>query len=148
MERRFHGSPDLLRHHVKEVDHLVASVAGGLRALPQSPPAALLHGDLVPANVLVQGGRVTGVLNFGFLTAVGDPQFDAAITASIFDMYGPTHVLQRTCWVKPSPPDSVTTWTDTVSIVLRTPSSHIPALVQMVLTATSCGALRCFGART
>lgn len=29
------------------------------------------------------------VLDFGFLTTVGDPAFDAAVTASIFDMYGP-----------------------------------------------------------
>jgi hypothetical protein len=29
------------------------------------------------------------VLDFGLLTAIGDPRFDAAVTASIFDMYGP-----------------------------------------------------------
>ncbi len=29
------------------------------------------------------------MIDFGFLTTVGDPAFDAAVTASIFDMYGP-----------------------------------------------------------
>ena len=29
------------------------------------------------------------MLDFGFLTTVGDPAFDAAVAASIFDMYGP-----------------------------------------------------------
>ena len=30
------------------------------------------------------------MIDFGFLTTVGDPAFDAAVTASIFDMYGPS----------------------------------------------------------
>lgn len=29
------------------------------------------------------------MLDFGFMTTIGDPAFDAAITASIYDMYGP-----------------------------------------------------------
>jgi aminoglycoside phosphotransferase (APT) family kinase protein len=70
-------------------DALVEAVVARLRALPPSDQVAVLHGDLIPANVLVQQGHVTGVLDFGFLTTVGDPHFDAAITASIFDMYGP-----------------------------------------------------------
>jgi aminoglycoside phosphotransferase (APT) family kinase protein len=44
----------------------------------------------VPPSILVQNGGVSGVLDFGFMTTLGDPQFDAAITASIFDMYGPS----------------------------------------------------------
>ncbi len=89
VERRFAVRPALLRRDVAGIDDLVPAVAAGLRGLPGSDPAALVHGDLIPANVLVQDGRVSGVLDFGFLTTVGDPQFDAAITASSFDMYGP-----------------------------------------------------------
>ena len=48
-----------------------------------------MHGDLIPANVLVGDDDRPAVLDFGFLTVVGDPAFDAAVTASIFDMYGP-----------------------------------------------------------
>lgn len=89
VERRFHPTAELLRHEVKHVDKLVDAVVARLRALPPTPRAGLLHGDLIPANVLVQDGTVTGVLDFGFLSAPGDPHFGAAITASVFDMYGP-----------------------------------------------------------
>jgi phosphotransferase family enzyme len=88
VERRFRVLPDPLRREVDDIDTLVPAIAGGLRKLP-SDPAVLIHGDLIPANVLVHDGRVSGVLDFGFLSTVGDPQFEAAITASIFDMYGP-----------------------------------------------------------
>jgi hypothetical protein len=66
------------------------AVTAALRSLP-SAPGALVHGDLIPANILVDdAGRPSAVLDFGFLTTVGDPAFDAAVTASIFDMYGPS----------------------------------------------------------
>lgn len=95
VERRFQASPELLRHALTDSDALVAAIAARLRALSQSLPAAVLHGDLTPANVLVDGGRLTGVLDFGFLTTVGDPHFDAALTASLFDMYGPNARLSE-----------------------------------------------------
>jgi aminoglycoside phosphotransferase (APT) family kinase protein len=59
-----------------------------LRELPTAAPR-LVHGDLIPANVLRRGNRASAVLDFGFLTTTGDPAFDAAIAASCFDMYGP-----------------------------------------------------------
>lgn len=86
-ERRFHSTAHLLRPAVADIDVLVAALVADLRALPM-PAASLIHGDLIPANVLVTADEVTGVLDFGFLSTLGDPQFDAAITASIFDMYG------------------------------------------------------------
>lgn len=68
---------------------VVAAAAERLRAVRVARPA-LVHGDLIPANVLVDdAGRPSAVLDFGFLTTVGDPAFDAAVAASIFDMYGP-----------------------------------------------------------
>jgi len=52
--------------------------------------ACLVHGDLIPANILVDDAtRPVAVLDFGFMTTIGDPAFDAAVAASIFDMYGP-----------------------------------------------------------
>lgn len=89
VERRIQVAPGLLRREVEDLDDVVPAIAARLRGLPDSEPVALLHGDLIPANVLIEDGRVSAVLDFGFLTTVGDPQFDAAITASIFDMYGP-----------------------------------------------------------
>ena len=50
----------------------------------------LVHGDLIPENVLVDDAdRPVAVLDFGFLSTVGDPAFDAAVAASVHDMYGP-----------------------------------------------------------
>lgn len=51
--------------------------------------AGLVHGDLVPDNVLIVDDDRPGVIDFGFLTTYGDPDFDVAITPAIFDMYGP-----------------------------------------------------------
>lgn len=73
---------------IPDFAEVLASVAAALRSLPPEP-AALVHGDLIPANVLLDdAGRASAVIDFGFLTTVGDPAFDAAVTASIFDMYG------------------------------------------------------------
>lgn len=66
---------------------IVDAVEDRLTKLPYGKPG-LLHGDLIPANVLVAGERLA-VIDFGFLSTIGDPAFDAAVTASIFDMYGP-----------------------------------------------------------
>jgi aminoglycoside phosphotransferase (APT) family kinase protein len=41
-------------------------------------PPAWLHGDLHPANILVAGGQVSGVIDFGDITA-GDPAVDLAV---------------------------------------------------------------------
>lgn len=72
-----------------DLDALTTSCISRLEALPEPKPA-LVHGDLIPMNIHVdESGNPVAVLDFGFLTAVGDPAFDAAITASIFDMYGP-----------------------------------------------------------
>jgi hypothetical protein len=59
-------------------------------------PDAVIHGDLLGANILVdQDARPLAVLDFGFLTTAGDPRLDAAITASVMNMYGP-HAPQIT----------------------------------------------------
>ena len=48
-----------------------------------------MHSDLVPGNILMRSGHPSAILDFGFMSTIGDPAFDAAITASIYDMYGP-----------------------------------------------------------
>jgi Phosphotransferase enzyme family len=52
-------------------------------------PPSVIHGDLVPPNILVdERGQPTAVVDFGFFSTIGDPAFDAAVAASTFDMYG------------------------------------------------------------
>jgi len=51
------------------------------RPPPQAPPV-ICHGDLHPQNVLVQGGRVSGVLDWAN-AVIADAAFDVASTHSI-----------------------------------------------------------------
>lgn len=51
---------------------------------------SLVHGDLCGANIMVDDdNRPLSVFDFGFMTTVGDPLFDASISSAIFNMYGP-----------------------------------------------------------
>ncbi|QNN54277.1 phosphotransferase [Nocardioides mesophilus] len=89
VQRRVERSQGPLAARLPDLDAVAAAVVARLRDLPPAPPR-LVHGDLIPANVLVdQDSRPVAVLDFGFLTTVGDPAFDAAVAASVFDMYGP-----------------------------------------------------------
>ena len=90
---------DLVARRVAEFDKVLAAAhpdlhntaSGTLAALRDLSPAAptLVHGDLIAANVLRSAAHATAVLDFGFLSTAGDPAFDTAITASIYDMWGP-----------------------------------------------------------
>ena len=64
-------------------------VVQSLRALPDTP-VTVIHGDLIPPNIHVDAtGRPTAILDFGCFTTAGDPAFEAAVTAAVWDMYGP-----------------------------------------------------------
>lgn len=68
-------------------EETAAKMAAALRAVtPRS--ARLIHGDLGPAHVLLVDGRPTGLLDFGYISTVGDPAFDAAVAAALQDMFG------------------------------------------------------------
>jgi hypothetical protein len=68
-------------HHLEQHEHTLAGIACR---------GALIHGDLIPANIIVDDNlRPTAVVDFGFLSTYGDSAFDAAVAASIFEMYGP-----------------------------------------------------------
>lgn len=89
IERRVARFGPLLRPQIVAFDAKVARLLA-LLAASDVPALTLIHGDLVPANIL--GGAASqplAVLDFSFLSTAGDPAFDAAITASICDMYGP-----------------------------------------------------------
>lgn len=90
VERRVDLARGPLAAAVPDLVDLERATVRALGALPAVRPA-LLHGDLVPMNVHVDGDEVVALLDLGFLTTVGDPAFDAAVTASVYDMYGPRH---------------------------------------------------------
>lgn len=49
----------------------------------------VIHGDVFPGNLMMdESGAVTGLIDFGTLTMVGDPLFDLASASIYFDMYG------------------------------------------------------------
>lgn len=58
--------------------------AAALAAPLWDGPPQWLHGDLHPANLLVDSGRLSAVIDFGDLTA-GDPATDQAVAWMLFD---------------------------------------------------------------
>ncbi|MEV0149284.1 MULTISPECIES: aminoglycoside phosphotransferase family protein [unclassified Nonomuraea] len=73
----------------------VERTLNALQSLPDAPVTAI-HGDLVPPSIHTDAaGRPVAVLDFGFYTTAGDPAFEAAVTAAIWDMYGP-HAEEHT----------------------------------------------------
>jgi aminoglycoside phosphotransferase (APT) family kinase protein len=74
----------LLREHltaiVGRVDHpAIIETWERLRATtPWTSAAVRIHGDLHPGNLLVRDGRLSGILDFGDVTA-GDPATDLAV---------------------------------------------------------------------
>lgn len=89
IDRRLHRFGDVLAAAVPGLDGKAGRVRELLHAWGRGREG-LLHGDLTTANILVDDElRPTAVLDFGFLSAAGDPAFDAAVTGCIVDMYGP-----------------------------------------------------------
>ncbi len=95
LDRRAAQFGHVIREHLPDFDVRFTALQEGLATIGPRPDA-VLHGDLFGENILVNADlRPLAVLDFGFLTTAGDPQLDAAITASLMNMYGP-HVLAIT----------------------------------------------------
>lgn len=89
VERAADRNRDALAARVPGLSDIVSRTASSLRALPDRPES-VIHGDLVPPNLHVdEAGHPVAVLDFGFCTTAGDPAFEAAVTAAVWDMYGP-----------------------------------------------------------
>ena len=74
---------EVLRARVTNFDRKLARVHRLLEQVPPSPDR-ILHGDLVPANILVDDEfRVTALIDWSFLTTAGDHAFEASVTAGI-----------------------------------------------------------------
>jgi aminoglycoside phosphotransferase (APT) family kinase protein len=66
-----------------------------LAAAPWAGPPLWLHGDLHTANLLVEAGRLSAVIDFGDITS-GDPATDLAVAWMLFDP-GDRHVFRAAC---------------------------------------------------
>ena len=75
----------ILSGHVEPA--AVAALVADLGGLAPAPPA-LVHGDLGIGNLLVADGRPSGLLDFGYVSTIGDPAFDAAVAAALHRMLG------------------------------------------------------------
>jgi aminoglycoside phosphotransferase (APT) family kinase protein len=69
--------------HLLPVDRLRATWSH-LRPLPRRDPDQMTHGDLVPGNLIVRDGRLTGVLDVGGLGAA-DPAVDLVVAWHALD---------------------------------------------------------------
>jgi aminoglycoside phosphotransferase (APT) family kinase protein len=72
------GDPDV------DVDALLAVWDAGLHAPPWASAPVWVHGDLSDGNLLVRDGRLTGVIDWGGLTA-GDPAVELVVAWNLFD---------------------------------------------------------------
>ncbi|MFE9205311.1 aminoglycoside phosphotransferase family protein [Micromonospora sp. NPDC007230] len=100
VDRRVAGSHPYLRNAVDRFDEKVARVRHLIDGLRPSRTVTI-HGDLVPANVLVTpAGEPAALLDWGFLSTEADPAFEASIAAGVFDMYGPAARSLDDEWVE------------------------------------------------
>jgi aminoglycoside phosphotransferase (APT) family kinase protein len=66
-----------------DADVALAVWASAVEADPWAGPPAWVHGDLHPANMLVDAGRISAVIDFGDLTC-GDPATDLSVAWMLF----------------------------------------------------------------
>ncbi|WP_327636492.1 aminoglycoside phosphotransferase family protein [Kribbella sp. NBC_00482] len=87
VRRRAEASSVHLERDVAGFPELLGEVLDGLTQLGDG--MSVVHGDICPPNVLMDGQRVEAVLDWGFLSTAGDSTFEASLAAGFFDMYSP-----------------------------------------------------------
>jgi aminoglycoside phosphotransferase (APT) family kinase protein len=99
----------------------------GVAAAPWAHEPVWIHGDLHPANLVAQASRLTGIIDFGDVTA-GDPAYDLAVAWLAFDREGRERFVlatdgryDRATWVRAH------AWAAAVSLMLLAHSDDEPA---------------------
>jgi aminoglycoside phosphotransferase (APT) family kinase protein len=110
---------------------LRAAWHAGLTAPEWGRPPVWIHGDLHPGNVVSHDGTLSGIIDFGDVTA-GDPAYDLAIAWLAFDVEG------RARFVAATGPgyDAATwrrshAWAAAVALMLLTHSDDNPDYFQL-----------------
>lgn len=101
MARSLAASREWLGVDVPPLDGVVEGLRDAIEELPDAG-VSLVHGDYFPGNVMMDDDlAVTGVIDFGPLTVIGDPAMDTASgvisleVARGFDPGDTTHVMAR-----------------------------------------------------
>lgn len=75
----------LLKELAGELDaEALWTVWQSARAVPAAAARVWVHADLLPANLLVRGGRLAAVIDWGCL-GVGDPAWDVTVAWTLLD---------------------------------------------------------------
>jgi len=84
---------DLLRRSVSDFDWVLEQTVQRVSQLPHIGRSAV-HGDLCPPNILLGPDRaVSAVIDWGFLSHVGDTTFDVTIACGSYNLYGKNYRL-------------------------------------------------------
>ncbi|MGZ2362048.1 aminoglycoside phosphotransferase family protein [Streptomyces sp. 372A] len=83
-----------LRRDVPAVDRTTDRLTARL-ARPYDGPEGVIHGDVYPDNILVADGHVSGIIDFGTFTLLGDPLYDLAGACAYYRMYDDDRVEVR-----------------------------------------------------
>ena len=85
---RYNKFKHLLQADIPEIENIIRNIEVFLRTR-NNVKLSLIHGDLCGCNIMVDDSmKPLSVFDFGFLSSVGDPAFDASISSAIFNMYG------------------------------------------------------------
>ncbi|QKJ19234.1 aminoglycoside phosphotransferase family protein [Microbacterium hominis] len=115
----------------RDLDRAESVWVAGLDASSWSGPAVWIHGDLHPGNILADGDRLVGIVDFGDVTS-GDPAYDLAVGWLAFDAAGRSAFrsavgsrVDEATWVR------ARAWAASLGLMLLAHSDDVPAYAEL-----------------
>jgi len=85
----------ILRGDIPDIDTRAEQLLDRFTGLYDGPES-VVHGDFYPGNILMTDrASVSGVIDFGSFTMIGDPLYDLATACAFWRMYEPDHRTAR-----------------------------------------------------